>query len=177
MKQLFGVFAVALCAMMLTAVDAHAQSIGTKQEELQQLTMDGARVRVYESYSVREAVANVEGKMRRREVDGYRVVIFSDNGQYAGDNARKVLETFQQNYPPINAYIVYESPYFKVSVGDCLTLEEASHLMSQLDSAYPELFPKREVIKFEELGNARPYKEILPDSLATVEQPTPLQVE
>lgn len=177
MKQLFGTLVIILCAMAFSATEAQAQTIENKREELQRLTMDGARVRVNESTSVQSAVESVEGKVRRREVDGYRVVIFSDNGQYAGDNARKVLETFQQNYPHINAYMVYESPYFKVSVGDCLTLEEASHLMSQLDSAYPELFPKREVIKFEELGNARPYKEILPDSLATVEQPTPLQVE
>ena len=166
MKQLFGVFA--LCVMMLTAMDAQAQSIGDKRQELQHLTMDGAKVRVYESNSVHEAVASVEGKVRRKEVEGYRVVIFSDNGQYAGDNARKVLESFQQSYPHINAYMVYESPYFKVSVGDCLTLEEASHLMSQLDGAYPELFPKREVIKFEALGNARSLKHELPDSLTTV---------
>ena len=51
--------------------------------------------------------------------------------------------------------MVYESPYFKVSVGDCLTLEEASHLMAQLDDEYPELFPKREVIKYEDLANTR----------------------
>jgi hypothetical protein len=128
--------------------------------------MDGATVHVKESTSVSEAVDNIEAKSRRKEVEGYRVVIFSDNGQYAGDNARTVLETFKNNHPHINAYMVYESPYFKVTVGDCLTLEEASHLMSQLDGEYPELFPKREVIKFSDLGNVRPRNVEVTDSLA-----------
>jgi hypothetical protein len=64
--------------------------------------------------------------------------------------------------------MVYESPYFKVSVGDCLTLEEASHLMSKLEGEYPELFPKREVIKFSDLSNVRQAPRIDTDSL-TVE--------
>ena len=123
--------------------EAQAQSIDDKCSSLLERTMDGSMVRVRESRS------------RRKEVEGYRVVIFSDNGQYAGDNAREVLATFQERHPHINAYMVYESPYFKVSVGDCLTLEEASHLMAQLDDEYPELFPKREVIKYEDLANTR----------------------
>ena len=155
MKRILGIVVMALMAVVFTAVDADAQNIEKKRGELSTRTMDGALVRVNESSSAHSAVVSVESKTRRKEVDGYRVVIFSDNGQYAGDNARKVLETFRKNYPHINAYMVYESPYFKVSVGDCLTLEEASHLMSQLDDEYRDLFPKREVIKFEDLGNVR----------------------
>lgn len=160
---------MALMAVVFTAVDAEAQSVEKKRGELSARTMDGALVRVSESSSAHSAVVSVESKTRRKEVDGYRVVIFSDNGQYAGDNARKVLEGFQQAHPHINAYMVYESPYFKVSVGDCLTLEEASHLMSQLDNEYPDLFPKREVISFEALANVRPRARVLADSLLVVE--------
>ena len=144
-----------LMAVVFTTVDAKAQSVEKKLGELSTRTMDGAMVRVTESSSAHNAVVTVENKSRRTSVDGYRVVIFSDNGQYAGDNARKVLETFRKNYPHINAYMVYESPYFKVSVGDCLTLEEASHLMSQLEGDYRDLFPKREAIKLSDLGNVK----------------------
>jgi hypothetical protein len=167
MKGLFRVLMMAFVVVAFTAVDAEAQSVDKKCNELAQRTMDGAMVRVNESGSVRSAVASVESRSRRGEVEGYRVVIFSDNGQYAGDNAKSVLETFKSNHPHINAYMVYESPYFKVSVGDCLTLEEASHLMQQLDDEYPELFPKREVIKFVDLGNVRAASREVPDSIPT----------
>lgn len=165
MRGLFGIIFMAFALVVFCANDAQAQRIENKRSELSVRTMDGAMVRVRESVSVNGAVSDIEAKSRRKEVDGYRVVIFSDNGQYAGDNAKKVLETFRKNHPHINAYMVYESPYFKVSVGDCLTLEEASHLMLQLDDEYPELFPKREVIKYSDLGNVRPMNRVVSDSL------------
>ncbi|MBO7199394.1 MAG: hypothetical protein J6V26_05130 [Alistipes sp.] len=169
MSRLIKLLFLSLVAVVALSVEAEAQSIQDKCGELAVRTMDGAVVHVVESHSVESAVYDVESKVRRRDVDGYRVVIFSDNGQYAGDNARKVLENFQQTHPHINAYMVYESPYFKVSVGDCLTLEEASHLMSQLDSEYPDLFPKRESISFEALASVRPHVRELPDSLPALE--------
>lgn len=165
MRALFTLVAVAIAVVVFGVDDAQAQSISKKRSELATRTMDGTMVTVKEASSVREAVADIESKSRRKEVEGYRVVIFSDNGQYAGDNAKNVLETFKKNHPHINAYMVYESPYFKVSVGDCLTLEEASHLMSQLEGEYRELFPKREVIKFNDLGNVRPDRREVADSL------------
>ena len=155
MRRVFGLLALATLFVLCGLGEAQAQSIDDKCSSLLERTMDGSVVRVRESISVGEAVDDIESKNRRKEIEGYRIVIFSDNGQYAGDNAREVLEKFQENHPHINAYMVYESPYFKVSVGDCLTLEEASHLMAQLDDEYPELFPKREVIKYRDLANTR----------------------
>jgi hypothetical protein len=165
MRRVFGLLALATLFVLCGLGEAQAQSIDDKCSSLLERTMDGSVVRVRESISVGEAVDDIESKNRRKEIEGYRIVIFSDNGQYAGDNAREVLEKFQENHPHINAYMVYESPYFKVSVGDCLTLEEASHLMAQLDDEYPELFPKREVIKYEDLANTRAEKREVVDSL------------
>lgn len=165
MRRIFVVAVATFVVVMLGAVDVMAQSVETKRAELSVRTMDGAHVLVRESSDAHSAVTTIESRNRTREVNGYRVVIFSDNGQYAGDNAKKVLETFRKNYPHINAYLVFESPYFKVSVGDCLTLEEASHLMSQLEGEYREPFPKQEVIKLSDLANVRPDSREVPDSL------------
>lgn len=164
MKQMFSMLLLVVCAL-ITTVDVSAQSIDNKRNNLATRTMNGATVRVEESSSVSSAVDKVEAKPNATTVDGYRVVIFSDNSQYAGDKAQSVYNTFKKNYPHINAYVVFESPYFKVSVGDCLTLEEASHLMSQLGNDYPEMFPKHEKIKYSDLANQRPDKREVPDSI------------
>ena len=155
MRALLSIMITALALVTFGTLEAQAQRIENKRSELSSRTMDGAMVRVVESEGVSSAVNDIEAKTRRKEVEGYRIVIFSDNGQYAGDTAKSLLETFKKNHPHINAYMVYESPYFKVSVGDCLTLEEASTLMQQLVGEYPELFPKREVIKYRDLANTR----------------------
>lgn len=163
MRQTYFRLALTL-VVALFAVEASAQSIESVRHNLAERTMDGTFVRVEEDASTSQAVSAVEAKTTPRQVNGYRVVIYSDNGQYAGDKAKSVHTAFCNTYPHINAYLVYESPYFKVSVGDCLTMEEAQILMAELSAAYPKAFPKREVIKLSELQHARAKGEIVPDS-------------
>lgn len=134
---------------------AMAQNIDAVVGRLAGRSVSGSHVRVMEDGDTRSAIAVVEAQRRTAVVSGFRIVIFSDNGQYAGDNAEAELTAFREKFPHINAYLVYESPYFKVSVGDCLSMEEAQILMAQLTPHYPKAFPKRENIRFEELYDAR----------------------
>ena len=110
--------------MLCFAVTASAQSVEQFRQGLLSTAESGGNVVVIEGEGVSDAILAVEGQRRSKEVSGFRVVIFSDNGQYAGDNADAVLQEFKTLYPRINAYLVYESPYFKVSVGDCLSMEQ-----------------------------------------------------
>ena len=160
--QRFMVMVVAL----FTSATAMAQSVEGVVDGLSMRTDRGNRVFVLEDEDTRDAVRVVEMQRRQGVVSGFRIVIFSDNGQYAGDNAEKVLNSFREAFPHINAYLVYESPYFKVSVGDCLSMEEAQILMAELAPSYPKAFPKRESIAYDELGNARRRGILLPDSVA-----------
>lgn len=138
---------VALCVTLC----ASAQNIDRVKQELLKSSIEGSYVNVMEDNGTKEAVRVVETQRRSKEANGFRIVIFSNNGQYAGDNADKVLQEFKTLYPQINAYLVYESPYFKVSVGDCLSMEEAQILMATILPNYPKAFPRRENIKLEAL--------------------------
>lgn len=140
-------FFVALCL----GLSASAQSVDHMKRGLLTSSEQEGRVVVIEGDGVRDAVRAVETQRRSKEVSGFRIVIFSDNSQYAGDNADAVLQEFKTMYPHINAYLVYESPYFKVSVGDCLSMEEAQILMAKLLGNYPKAFPRRESIRLETL--------------------------
>ena len=137
--------------MLCFAVTVSAQSVEQFRRGLLNSTEDGGSVVVIEGEGVSDAILAVEAQRRSKEVSGFRVVIFSDNGQYAGDNADAVLQEFKALYPRINAYLVYESPYFKVSVGDCLSMEEAQILMAKILPNYPKAFPRRESIKLDAL--------------------------
>ena len=141
------VFLFTLC----WSLSASAQSVEQLRRGLLNAADSGGSVVVVEGEGVREAVMAVEAQRRSKEVSGFRIVIFSDNGQYAGDNAESVLKEFKALYPRINAYMVYESPYFKVSVGDCLSMEEAQILMAKIVANYPKAFPRRESIALEAL--------------------------
>ena len=143
------VFLLALCF----SLTASAQSVEQLRRGLLNAAESGGSVVVIEGDGVRDAVLAVESQRRSKEVSGFRIVIYSDNGQYAGDNAEAVLQEFKTLYPRINAYLVYESPYFKVSVGDCLSMEEAQILMAKILANYPKAFPRRETIALEALTN------------------------
>lgn len=146
---------------------ASAQNVERVRHNLLNGTERGGRVVVLEGSGVSEAVSAVESQRYKTEVSGYRVVIFSDNGQYAGDNANEVLEGFKSSYPNISAYLVYESPYFKVSVGDCLSMEEAQILMSKIQGSYPTAFPRRESVQLDALTAPINYKKEPADSLSS----------
>lgn len=141
------IFIVALCF----ALSASAQNVEQMKRGLINAVEQEGSVVVIEGEGVRDAVSAVEAQRRSKEISGFRIVIFSDNGQYAGDNADAVLQEFKSLYPRINAYLVYESPYFKVSVGDCLSMEEAQILMAKILGNYPKAFPRRESIQLEAL--------------------------
>lgn len=81
---------------------------------------------------------------QRLRLRGYRVCIFFDNGQDARAGAFAAEALFKETYPGIMVYPVYENPYFKVAVGNCLTAEEAIILKGKIASTFPKAFVKSE---------------------------------
>ena len=82
---------------------------------------------------------------------GYRVCIFFDNGQDARAGAEAARKLFEETYPSTQAYMVYDTPYFKVTVGDCLTAEEAIVLKGKVSATFPKAFVKNEEVSLADL--------------------------
>ena len=112
------------------ALGASAQSLEAFRAQLAQPQVSGlrfgeARVTVTEHGDAAQAVAQAARSEQRLHLRGYRVCIFFDNGQDARAGAEAAKTLFEETYPGIKVYMVYESPWFSVSVGNCLTAEEA----------------------------------------------------
>jgi len=138
------------------AAEASAQSVSRVRSRLAEMSAAGGCVTVSEDESTAAAVRQSDLRVKPSKVRGYRVVIFFDNGQYASDKAKAVMDSFTEKFPSVNAYMTYENPYFKVSVGDCLTMEEAVILMNRVGDAFPTAFPKSEDIGLDELVDVKP---------------------
>lgn len=80
------------------------------------------------------------------KIRGYRVRIFSDNSQNARSAGQNALSRFRELYPGIPADMTYDTPYFKVTVGNCLTAEEATILWGKIKDAFDRAFVAREEI-------------------------------
>ena len=70
-------------------------------------------------------------------VPGYRIRIFSESGIGAKEEQQRIRASFLSNFPDIDAYYVYDEPYFKLYVGDCRTRSEALKLYDRIKEKFP----------------------------------------
>ena len=96
-------------------------------------------------------VADAARAEQRQRFAGYRVCIFSDNGPEAREGAFEAKKLFEETFPDVKVYMGYENPYFKVSVGNCLTAEEAIILKGRVSATFPKAFLKNEEIAVSDL--------------------------
>ncbi len=141
---------ILLAAALLVAVStASAQSLEAFRSRLavpqtSAEQPDGACVTVTEHDDAAQAVSNASRSGQRNRLRGYRVCIFFDNGPTARADAMAAKELFRQTYPDVAVLWVYDNPYFKVSVGNCLTAEEAIILKGRVSQSFPKAFVKSE---------------------------------
>jgi len=85
-------------------------------------------------------------------IDGYRVQIFFDAGNNSQSNANNARNEFLRKYPDYEAYIKFDSPYYKVRVGDFRTRLEAQHFLNAIFEVYPNSFIVLDQIKYPKLN-------------------------
>jgi len=86
---------------------------------------------------------------RSEGIDGYRVEIFFGASR---QKALAVKTHFLSKYPEFSAYMKYQTPDFKVRVGDFRTNSEAVKLRELIKRDYPEAFIVKEIIPYPELS-------------------------
>ncbi|MFI3285777.1 MAG: hypothetical protein R3Y08_03905 [Rikenellaceae bacterium] len=144
---------------MRILITSLALALGTMTLWSQSLTVD-------ESSKAKEALSKINSSTRKRStINGYRVGIFFNNDHNARYNANEAKAKFKNSFPSEPVYIIYESPYYKVSVGDCLTEEEAIMLFERVRGVFPDAYVMREEIKLSSFIDA---KSIITDP---IEQP------
>ena len=133
------------------ALGASAQSLDAFRAQLAQPQVSGLRFGEARVTVTEHAVAQAARSEQRLHLRGYRVCIFFDNGQDARAGAEAAKTLFEETYPGIKVYMVYESPWFSVSVGNCLTAEEAIILKGKVAATFPKAFPKNETLSLADL--------------------------
>src|SRR5688572_5354187 len=104
-------------------------------------TADTAAVLVHkdprmEILSKKQASVNAAiKKASARTMKGYRLLIVNTTKRNEAMDAKTKIYTY---YPELKAYLVYQSPYFKLKAGNFKTREEADRYRQELN----EIFPK-----------------------------------
>jgi hypothetical protein len=69
---------------------------------------------------------------------GYRVQIYSGNNQRTSKDEALTLQTKLKELYPDLTYIVYNPPFWKLHIGDYRSFEEASFMLRELRSVFPQ---------------------------------------
>ena len=85
---------------------------------------------------------------RQPGMHGFRIRIYFDLGQKSRKQSEDAVGEFMQKYPGISIYRSYVSPYYKVSVGDFRTRDNALKLYHLLLKDYPRAFIIPEWVNF-----------------------------
>lgn len=142
--------------LLAAASAGRAQSLDVFKQRLAQPTagsalFNSAKVVVTEHGDAARAIAQAAQAAQKLSYKGHRVCIFFDNGPDARNGAIEAKKLFEETFPGIKVYMVYESPWFSVSVGNCLTTEEAIILKGRVSATFPKAFLKNEVISVADL--------------------------
>lgn len=71
---------------------------------------------------------------------GYRVQVFDDNNpRTARSSAASFKNKIESAFPAYRAYVSFNSPYWRVKVGDFRSRAEAESVMAEIRRAFPEL--------------------------------------
>lgn len=88
------------------------------------------------------------GTVRTRGSVGYRVEIFADNNaRTAKGQAQMRRSKIVSRLPQFPAYLVFESPYWRVRVGDFTTRTEAESAMAEIRRAFPSFSSDLRIVK------------------------------
>lgn len=138
--------------VLLVSFPAAGQEIGMFKARLARPgESTDAVVTVREYGSAVEAVRRYDNSDRPTEIPGYRIRIFFDNGQNARSEALATQERFRSEFPGIPTFLVYENPSYIVTVGNCITIDEALMLWDRVRKSFSTAFLWRGSIPVGEL--------------------------
>ena len=108
----------------------------------------GSGVTVNQSRTMRSALDSYVSNNAAKKLTGYRIRVYFDNGQNARMRSESIARSISNAYPGMGVYRTFESPNFKVTVGDFRTKDDALKIYHSLKATYPTAIILRETINY-----------------------------
>jgi hypothetical protein len=93
-------------------------------------------------------VRHCQINQRKRGTDGFRLEIYFSSDTKAREKAMRVRNEFNLIYPEITSYLLFQTPNFKVRIGDFRNKSEALKTKAYIAAKYPNAFIVKDLIRF-----------------------------
>ena len=153
MKRLLVLFLLALLPCLTLRAQEYRVDNGSAQVDSTLvgrniLSVLGSGVTVNQSAAMKSAFDSYVSANASKRITGYRIRVYYENNQNARNRSEAIARTISGTYPGIGVYRTFESPNFKVCVGDFRTKDEALKLYHALKSSYPTAIILKETINY-----------------------------
>ncbi len=74
-------------------------------------------------------------KTAKRNVRGFRIMVINTNDRNAAINAKARMYTL---FPELKSYLTYQSPYFRLKVGNFLDRKDAEDYQKKIEKYFPK---------------------------------------
>ncbi len=108
----------------------------------------GPGATVNQSTAVRQALQRYVNANAQKKISGYRVRVFYDNAPTARARSESIVRMLRGQYPSLGVYLSFESPNYKVTIGDFRSKDEALRVYNSLKSSYPTAYIIKESINY-----------------------------
>jgi len=153
MKRLLVLFLLALLPCLALRAQEYRVENGSAQVDStlvgrSVLSVLGPGVTVNQSRAMRTAFDGYVSNNASKKLSGYRIRVYFDNGQSARARSESIARSISNAFPGIGVYRTFESPNFKVCVGDFRTKDEALKVYHSLKATYPTAIILKETINY-----------------------------
>ena len=108
----------------------------------------GPGVKVNQSSAMRGAFDSYVSNNASKKMSGYRIRVFYENGQSARGRSEAISRSISNAYPGLAVYRTFDSPNYKVCVGDFRTKDEALKVYHALKASYPTALILKDTINY-----------------------------
>lgn len=134
-----------------------SQEAGSGQTKATQTAPSRVRQLIQQNHVIQDSridslvVRHVETNKRKNGIEGYRLEIFFSSDFKAREKAQEVKTEFLKRFPNMEAYIQFQSPNFRVRVGNFRTKSEALQAQDKMKMYYPNAFRVDDIIQYPKL--------------------------
>jgi hypothetical protein len=135
--------------IILTTGNICAQISGSKLLHDIQSPVNDSKITIVQSEEITKLVdRHLYEEGRKKGIVGYRIRVFSNSGSQARKEGEGIMAGFLQKYEDIKTYFNFDSPFYRLYVGDFRTRSEAMKYLKKIERDYPDAFIVRSKINY-----------------------------
>ena len=149
-----GIFLIAFFSILSLNLVAQNRTVSSEEIKtyFQESNFKKGELTIYQDTRLETLIhRHIEFNKEQKGIPGFRIQIFFGSGRTSRDNANEAKAKFLSYFFDKEAHIKYQTPFYKVRVGDFRTKLETLKMFKRVLRKFPNAYIVPDVINFPDL--------------------------